>query len=104
MQHDPTSSHRHALFNLYPWAMLASTSPTGCPVSPLLLSMLITVLLSDASDMIPRGGTAVVSPLVTDLIYADIMHCITDVGMVYRMRSNWKGVGFCLSDAAAFRF
>ena len=104
MQHDPTSSHRHTLFSLYPWAMLASTSPTGCPLSPFLFSMLMTVLPSDASDMIPGGGTAVVSPLVTELIYADFRHCITDVGMVYRMRSNWKGVAFCLSDAAAFRF
>ena len=66
----------------------------------------MTVLLSDANNMIPRNETGNDPSLVNELVYADdtlvvaiegdraneIMRCIMHVGTEYGLSLNWKKV------------
>ena len=78
-----------------------------CPQSPFSFSMLMTVLLSDANNMIPRRNETGNEPsLVTELVYADdtlvaaiegeraneIMRCSMHVGTEYGVSLNRKKV------------
>jgi hypothetical protein len=72
----------------------------GCPLSPCLFVVLMSVLMSDAN----QGLTAEEACAMHDLVYADdtlllgmdaetvtkFMHCIGDTGREYGLTFNWK--------------
>ena len=79
----------------------------GCPLSPFLFSILMTVLLYDADmDSRSRGRLNLPAALVNDLVYADDtlvlaaeqeraelrMNCIARAGSNYALTFNWKKV------------
>ena len=79
----------------------------GCPLSPFLFSILMTVLLHDAREIAPEHGVAGThGPLVHDIVYADdtliidtepaaaqaAMDSIGHVGAEYGMSFNWSKI------------
>ena len=78
----------------------------GCPLSPFLFVMVMSVLLHDAKKKLVSTGEVELSTelVVNELVYADdtllidtssttlqvFMDCIADVGAEYGMTFNWK--------------
>jgi hypothetical protein len=77
----------------------------GCPLSPFLFSMLMTILMHDAkSKLADRGVQLSEDCLVNDLLYADdtliidsnsvpaeqFMRCIGETGSQYGLTFNWR--------------
>ena len=77
----------------------------GCPLSPFLFGMLMTVLISDAKALLESWGTQLSGrTVVNELLYADdtllidvdsavaeqYMQCVRRAGSTYGLALNWK--------------
>ena len=76
----------------------------GCPLSPFLFVMVMTVLLHDANTMLEACGVHLTELCCNELVYADdtlligvsaqhiqkYMECIADVGKEYGLSLNWQ--------------
>ena len=79
----------------------------GCPLSPFLFGMLVTVLITDARNLLAQSGVDLSSSLgISELLYADdtllvqtdaavaqkYMDCVQQAGRVYGLALNWDKV------------
>ncbi|CAE8640176.1 unnamed protein product [Polarella glacialis] len=79
----------------------------GCPLSPFLFAVVMTILMHDAKHNMTEHAAAKVTPsnlLVNELLYADdtlivdvdaaraeqFMHCIGRAGSMYGFFFNWR--------------
>ncbi|CAK0815476.1 unnamed protein product, partial [Prorocentrum cordatum] len=78
---------------------------SNCPLSPYLFSMVMTVLITDAKELLKTSGTQLSTKThANDILYADdtllidvdtgnvekYIHCVRRAGSVYGLSFNWK--------------
>ncbi|CAK0816222.1 unnamed protein product [Prorocentrum cordatum] len=88
-----------------PLTLASNQASSNCPLSPYLFSMVMTVLITDAKELLKTSGTQLSTKThANDILYADdtllidvdtgnvekYIHCVRRAGSVYGLSFNWK--------------